>query len=134
MRLFFPVLILGLCTALVPAQDKSTKKETKTEPPPAILGKTATEWATQLGDGDARLRRSAAFALGRLGSKAVDKLPDMKAALVREKDAKVRDALVFAMAEIGRLNPTADAGLEGIFVNAVGDSDVYVRRSGAFGL
>src|SRR5437868_5551045 len=123
MRLLLPVLILGFCATPLPAQPAK-------ESP--LLGKTAKEWANQLKDSDPKLRRSAAFALGRHGSKAVDELPEMKAAFAREKNAKVRDALVFAMAEIGRLRPTADAELEGIFVAAVSDSDAYVRRSGAF--
>jgi HEAT repeat protein len=102
-----------------------------------FLGKTLDGWSKQLTTSDdAKLRRSAAFALGKMGSRAVGALPAMKARYAGEKDAKVREAILFAMGEISRENLSikVDPDLEGIFVAAVGDGDVYVRRSAAFAL
>jgi HEAT repeat protein len=103
----------------------------------AFLGKTADGWAKQLSTSDdAKLRRSAAFALGKMGSRAVKALPAMKTRYASEKEVKVREALLFAMGEISRDNVSikVDPDLEGIFVAAIGDGDVYVRRSAAFAL
>src|SRR5947209_1734708 len=68
-----------------------------------LLGKTSDGWATQLKTGnDAKLRRNAAFALGKLGNRASGALPAMKAAYAKETDVKVREAIIYALAEICR--------------------------------
>lgn len=103
----------------------------------AFLGKTAGEWASQLkSSGDAKQRRNAAFALGKMGTRAFPVLPMMKAAIGAEKDPKVREALLFAMGEICRAAAGArnDVELEQIFLGAVKDADAQVRRSAAFAL
>jgi HEAT repeat protein len=102
-----------------------------------FLGKTANEWSAQLRMSlDAKQRRNAAFALGKMGSRAVAALPDLKNAYGKEKDAKVRDALLFAMGEIARDSTGAgeDSELEPLFIRALDDDDAYVRRSAAFAL
>ena len=68
-----------------------------------------------------------------MGKHAVAELPAIKTRYTQEKDAKVREAIVYALGEISRLHK-GDADVEGIFVAAVSDQDAYVRRSAAFGL
>ena len=123
--LFTMIVTLGLGASTLRAQEK------------VLLGKTADGWATQLKtSGDAKLRRSAAFTLGKMGNRATGALPAMKSVYAKEQDVKVREAIVYAMAEISRdsLSIKADPDLESIFVGAIKDSDTYIRRSGAFGL
>lgn len=120
------LLAVGCAAPWLHAQDK------------AFLGKSSGEWVGQLKTSvDAKQRRHAAFALGKLSSHAESTLPEMKIAFGKEKDAKVREALVYAMGEICRDNGKATSGdvdLERIFVSAAGSQDVYVRRSGVFAL
>lgn len=103
----------------------------------AFLGKTATQWSAQLRSKDAKERRSAAFALGKMGPSAVPALAALKAACKAEKDAKVKDAMVFALGEICRdtegpkLN---DRELEPLFVSALAEPDGHVRRSAVYAL
>lgn len=108
------------------AQDKS-----------AFLGKTGDAWAAQLKSADAGKRRQAAFALGKMSTRAVAALKDMKAALKTEKDTRVRETLLYALGEICR-DTTAtseDAELEKLFVAALReDADAQVRRSAVFAL
>lgn len=102
-----------------------------------FLGKSAGEWAGQLKDtNDAKQRRLAAFALGKLGNRALPVLPQMKLAFGQEKDAKVREALVYAMGEICRETTATseDVDLERVFISAANNQDAYVRRSGVFAL
>lgn len=118
--------VLALCCAIPPlhAQDK-------------FLAKNAGEWVAQLKTSiDAKQRRHAAFALGKLGNRAFSSLPEMKLAFSKEMDAKVREALVYAMGEICRetVGTSNDVDLERIFISAAGNSDAYVRRSGMFAL
>ncbi len=126
-RRFLIAFILALCFALpsLHGQDK------------LFLAKSAGEWVAQLKTNtDAKQRRHAAFALGKLGNRAFAALPDMKVAFGKEKDAKVREALVYAMGEICRetVGTGNDVDLERIFISAANNGDVYVRRSGVFAL
>lgn len=102
-----------------------------------FLGKSAGDWVTQLKTSfDAKQRRQAAFALGKLGNRAVPALPAMKLAFGAEQDAKVREAVVYAMGEICRdsVAVMGDTDLERIFIGAANNQDTYVRRSGVFAL
>lgn len=100
-----------------------------------LLGKTAEGWTRQLRQGnDAKARRSAAFALGKMGRWSASALPAMKAVYAGEKDAKVREAIVFAMAEICREGAGDDLGLDQLFIAALADNDPRLRRSAAFAL
>ena len=124
------LLTLGVTLCLVgaslPAQDKSS-----------FLGKTADAWAAQLKNADAAKRRQAAFALGKMSTRAIPALKDMKLALKNEKETAVREALLYALGEICR-DTTAtsdDAELEKLFIAALReDGDTYVRRSAVFAL
>jgi HEAT repeat protein len=64
----------------------------------------------------------------------VASLDDLKAALGKEKDAKVRDALLHAMGEIARTGIGRGAELETVLVAALADGDPHVRRSAAYAL
>jgi HEAT repeat protein len=101
-----------------------------------LLGKNAGDWAQQLANSnDANQRRNAAFVLGKMGPRAVPVLPAMKTALKGEKDARIRDTLLFALGEICR--PTGfgpDAELESLFIAALQDEDPLVRRSASYAL
>jgi HEAT repeat protein len=118
------VLALSSAVPSLHAQDK-------------FLAKNAGEWVAQLKTSiDAKQRRHAAFALGKLGNRAFAALPEMKIAFGKEKDAKVREALVYAMGEICRetIGTGNDVDLERIFISAAANQDAYVRRSGVFAL
>ena len=80
--------------------------------------------------------RQAAFALGKMGQRALGSLPDMKAVYVKESDVKVREAIVFALGEICRDTPAAgaDPAMERLFLGALGDANPYVRRSSVYAL
>jgi HEAT repeat protein len=101
-----------------------------------FLGKTVTEWTAQLKSNNSKDRRSAAFALGKQGSRASVAVAALKDAYAAEKDAKVREAIVFALGDICRDSALvkSNAGLEPLFLGAVKDTDAYVRRSGAYAL
>jgi HEAT repeat protein len=101
-----------------------------------FLGKTADAWGAQLKSGDAKLRRSAAFALGKMGSRAFSVLKVMKVAYANEKDVKVRQTMVFALGEICRdtVSINTDPDLEKLFLGAITDNDAHLRRSAAFAL
>jgi len=107
------------------------------QPLPAqqFLGRSPVEWAAQLKTNiDAKERRNAAFALGKIGNRAVTVLTDMRVAYGSEKNAKVKEAIVFAMGEICRESVAAnnDAALEQLFIAALREDDMYLRRSAAF--
>ena len=117
-------VILSLSTPVLHAQEK-------------LLGKTADAWAAQLKNAsDAKLRRNAGFALGKMGFRAVPVVTQMKIAYAKEKDVKVREAIVFALGEICRESPPLreDRDLETLFLGAITEADPYLRRSAAFGL
>ncbi len=101
-----------------------------------ILGKSATEWSTQLRDADPNKRRAAAFALGKLGGGAIFSLESMRAALAKEANPKVREGIVFAFAEICRQAKTlnTDTQLETVLLDCLQDVDSQVRRSAAYAL
>lgn len=102
-----------------------------------FLGNTAEGWAQLLRNSkDMNQRRSAAFALGKMGRHAFFAVPEMKAAFPKEGNTKVKEALVFALGEICRDNPSLknDRELEALFHAALKDGDPLVRRSAAFAL
>ena len=75
-----------------------------TTPLPAqtFLSKDAGAWSQELSASDEARRRSAAFALGKLGSHAREALPALKRKLQEEKEAEVREAIAFALGEIAK--------------------------------
>src|SRR5215210_3537289 len=86
-----------------------------------FLGKTADAWVQQLKTGTPKERKNAAYSLGKMGKSSAFVLADMKAVLASEKDAKTRDALVFALGEICRSSPEArsDGNLETMLLTAL---------------
>lgn len=94
---------------------------------PEFLGKPLTAWAQDLSSSDARVRRSGAFALGRLGPAAVTALPQLIEALA-DRDAGVREAAASAVGEIG---PEARDALPTLLDRLSRDPEPRVRRSAA---
>lgn len=127
LRWMLPGLLLSACFSLPAVCGQEGK----------FLDKSADEWARQLKAADAKQRRSAAFALGKIGNRAADHLADLKDCLAAERDAKVREAIAFAIGDIGResLRASGDVGLEAQLCKIVQeDDDPLVRRSAAYAL
>src|SRR5207249_11386700 len=85
---------------------------------------------------DARLRRNAAFALGKLGNAAASALPSLKKHLKDDDSKEVREAAAFGLGEIGResLKSLDDPNVIEVLAGALKDSDPLVRRSAAYAL
>ncbi len=103
-----------------------------------FLGKGVKDWEKELKEGkDTRVRRSAAFALGKLGSRAFAAAGSLKKALKDDEQAGVREAAATALGEIGRgsVNATDAPDLIASLVKALStDTDALVRRSAAVAL
>lgn len=103
-----------------------------------FLGRNAGDWERQLKDGkDDKARRSAAFALGKLGSSAFSAAGGLKKALREDKAASVREAAALALGDVGRgaLKALDDPDLvEALKAALAKDSDALVRRSAALSL
>jgi len=102
-----------------------------------FLNKPADAWIKQLTTStDAKQRRNAAYALGKMGGRAYAHISEMQAVFTKEPDAKVRDTLLYGMGEICRESAAASANeaLERLFVSALTDRDAALRRSAAFAL
>src|SRR5579862_1122304 len=115
-----PLLILALIPSLASAQ--------------TFLGKADSVWLKELQQGDAKQRRSAAFALGRIGRAALDVLQSLTAAL-QDGDGAVRDSAAFALAQIAEHNADRvwqHAGDD--LLARLKDDDARVRRSAAVAL
>src|SRR5262249_8682030 len=98
---------------------------------PEFLKVPASKWVRDLGSADAAVRRSAAFALGKMGLPAAGAGPQLLTALADLKPA-VREAAAFALGEIG---PTDNSGpLVEALLKALKDDNAKVRRSAAFAL
>jgi len=94
-----------------------------------FLGRNKASWRQQLDYAkDARERRSAVFALGKLGGP--NEVSPLVEVLKKDADAKVREAAAFALGEIGNEDSRGIAALQ----NALKDPDAYVRRSAAVAL
>ena len=88
-------------------------------PPPA------PDLTRLLGDADARIRRRAALAVGRVGLREGEA---PLAALLTDADAEVRQMAAFALGVLG------DKGATGALVAALGDASPMVKASAAEGL
>ena len=96
-----------------------------------FLNKAPDAWAKDLQSGDARVRRTAAFALGKCGGDAASHVGALIRAL-DDRDEGVREAAAFAIGEIGILAaPEAVAPLVRLLE---GDPAPAVRRSAAYAL
>jgi HEAT repeat protein len=100
-----------------------------------FLGKSADKWLGDLNTSDARARRNAAFALGKMGRGAEMAVQPLIQALHNDKSAVVREAAAFALGEICRGGRGVTAKVFGALTKAlVSDGDSLVRRSAAFAL
>lgn len=64
------------------------------------LKRSAASWAMDLNHGDAKTRRAAGFALGKLGKQAIPFLAQLKALLMRDADPSVREAIASTLGEL----------------------------------
>ncbi len=65
-----------------------------------FLGKSAADWASDLTNKKPDIRRSAAFALGKIGNDAESHLPQLAALVQKDPDAGVREAAAAAIGEV----------------------------------
>jgi HEAT repeat protein len=106
---------------------------------PAFLGKSVEQWQRELSDPDAKVRRSAAFALGRIGEDARIAGSDLVKRLRRDSEAGVRDMAASAIGDIARSLKGGSRSLwqesGGTLVEVLkNDDDPHVRRSAAYAL
>jgi HEAT repeat protein len=108
---------------------------------PSFLNKSADHWLRALKAPRAALRRSAAFALGRLGDDAYMAVEDLARCLRNDRDAGVRDMAASAVGEI--VHDLVARGLEvqsrwdqagDALERALKDANPRVRRSAAYAL
>jgi HEAT repeat protein len=111
------------------------------QPAPAraqlFLGKNAADWEQALKNGkEARARRNAVFALGKLGNSGAPAVGSLKKCLREDKDASVREAAAFALGEIGRqaLSIRDDPDIVDVLAKSLKDDNPLVRRSAAYAL
>jgi HEAT repeat protein len=120
------LLAAGLVLACVPAAARAQQ----------FLGKPMPEWRANLAaDKTPAERRSAAFALGKIGEPAKEALGDL-AARLGDPDAGVREAAAFAIGEICAAGRVWHADALKALCERLGDAkeDALVRRSAAFAL
>lgn len=118
-RVLFAILAGVLLAGALPARGQE------------FLKKKADDWVEELKSKDAAVRRSAAFALGKMGLPVAWATPELLAALADDKPA-VREAAAFALGEIGPTDnsrPSREALLA-----RLKDDNAKVRRSAAFAL
>src|SRR5688500_16411920 len=95
-----------------------------------FLTKDASAWAAEVSASAEARRRSAAFALGKLGSTAYDAVPALRRAMQKDQSPKVREAAAFALGEIAResIKAAADPQLVPMLTAALKDEHWTVRR------
>jgi HEAT repeat protein len=104
-----------------------------------FLGKPLESWTQELNASQpAPVRRSAAFALGKLGGQAFPTIPRLVKA-IEDQDPTVRDAAAYALGEIALAlgeNATSQWDRTGrtLTTALANDPDAFVRRSCAFAL
>jgi HEAT repeat protein len=105
----------------------------------AFLGKSAREWSAGLDNRDASVRRSSAFALGKMGAGGSGAVDGLVRRLSSDQDAGVREA---AAAALGDVAAALRGGGRGLWDDAgpalrkalTEDGDPRVRRSAAYAL
>lgn len=98
---------------------------------PGYLGKPVSQWMSDLNHTNLRIRRSAAFALGKTGPAAARAVPHLVRAL-QDPEASVREAAAFSLGELGpSVAPGAFPNLLEVLTE---DRNPQVRRSAAFAL
>jgi HEAT repeat protein len=102
-----------------------------------FLRKDIAGWVNDLGsEANEATRRTAAFALGKMGSFAAAAVPALKRTLEKDASPKVREAAAFALGEIAResIKAAADPELVPLLSKSLNDAAWQVRRSAAFAL
>lgn len=114
---------LALALAVIPPASRAQEV--------GFLSKPLGRWADDLVSPNPRVRRSAAFALGKSSGLAIYTVPKLVRAL-KDPNSGVREAAAFALGEIGSAawQPAYPALLEIL----AGDGDPLARRSAAFAL
>jgi HEAT repeat protein len=124
------LLLFALCAA---AWAPATRGEGLT-----FLGRSADTWTRELSDGRPAVRRSAAFALGRIGGEALTATPELENCL-RDPDPGVRAMSAEALGDIvsalrgGGQTVWASAG-PSLRKALTSDEDPRVRRAAAYAL
>ncbi|MFO0878323.1 MAG: HEAT repeat domain-containing protein [Gemmataceae bacterium] len=72
---------------------------------PLFLHRSLQDWRSELGAHGAEARRSAAFALGRLGASAADSLPDLARLLQKDPEVQVQEMAASALSDIALTLP-----------------------------
>ncbi len=99
-----------------------------------FLGKPMQVWRNDLAAQSATARRSAAFALGKIGKEAQDTVGDLTARL-NDADEHVREAAAFAIGEICAAARSSNAeALKALCQHLQSDKNPLVRRSAAFAI
>ncbi len=105
----------------------------------SFLGKRLPEWLAGLDNRDASVRRSAAFALGKMGPDGYRAVPGLVRRLGQDQEAGVREAAAAALGDVAASMPGsgkvlwADAGVA-LEKALRDDADPRVKRSAAYAL
>lgn len=104
-----------------------------------FLGKSVVAWQRELSNQDASVRRSAAFALGRMGEEARITVSHLVRRLQEDNDADVRDMAASAIGDIARALKGNNQGVwqksNGTLLKLLRDDpSERVRRSAAYAL
>jgi HEAT repeat protein len=104
-----------------------------------FLAKSLDRWRSELRDPQAKVRRSAAFALGRFGYSARSSVPELRKLMRQDDSAEVRDMAAAAIGDIAKAIGEGDRSLWGSvggdLINVLKtDKDPHVRRSAAYAL
>jgi HEAT repeat protein len=104
----------------------------------SFLGKRLQEWMAGLDNSDAAVRRSAAFALGKMGADGYLAVSRLARRLGSDKDAGVREAAAAALGDVAAALRGGGRGLWDdagpALQKALNDDDPRVRRSAAYAL
>ncbi len=116
-----PLLLLALSCCAAPGQN--------------YLGKREDAWLKELKEGDAKQRRAAAAALGKIGQASNPALAGLVTAL-GDGEASVRDGAAFALGEIAVAGDADRVRVRAVqpLLDRLGDADARVRRSAAYAL
>jgi HEAT repeat protein len=128
-RIFAAAGFLGLAILAIPGIAQGQQSE--------YLGRPLADWASELGSNDMGVRRSAVFALGKMGKSAVSSLPQVLKILREDTEKSVREAAALAAGEIaaGSLEARNEGGLVAALAKALKDDpEPLVRRSAAIAL
>ena len=97
------------------------------EAPDTYLKRPASSWVMDLSHAQAKTRRAAAFALGKLGKHSLPYVNQLKSLLQSDADAGVREAAAGTLGELVSLAPTE---IIGSLLASVGkENDLAVRRT-----